>query len=48
MLDSMVSAPVTKSIPFFGELTPEDYDSLLRDTLAQVIAQTCASIPPEG
>jgi hypothetical protein len=35
-------------LPDEDTVTPEDFNAILRDTLAQVIADKCDEIVPEG
>jgi hypothetical protein len=49
-METFGEEPVWDSIgmPCFINCVPPDYGSVLGDALAQVVAQTCEDIPPEG
>jgi hypothetical protein len=48
LIDSMSNEAILDTLPDEDDVTPAHFESLLRDTLADVIGQTCAMIPPEG
>ena len=47
-LAGMGAPAVTQNFPFLADPTPQDFVTLLKDTLAGVIAQKCDEIPPPG
>jgi hypothetical protein len=48
LLGALGSGAVTAELPDEDTVTPEDLNAILRDTLAQVIADKCDEIVPEG
>ncbi len=49
LMNAFGKPPIVDSLPWDDEsITPAYFEPLLRDTLAQVIAQTCDEIKPEG
>jgi hypothetical protein len=48
LLDGLPKPPVIAELPDEDTVGPADFVPLLEDTLAQVIAQTCDEIEPEG
>lgn len=47
LLDAMPDPPVTAMLPMSG-VTPETFEPVLADTLAQVIVEKCGEIEPPG
>ncbi len=48
LLDGLPKPPAIAELPDEDTVSPADFAPLLEDTLAQVIAQTCDEIEPEG
>jgi hypothetical protein len=48
LFDSMGAAPAVSTLPNEDNVSPQTFEPLLEDTLAQVIAQKCDEIPPAG
>lgn len=46
LFDSFGADPIIETLPPENSLTPDSFTPVLRDTLAQVIAQKCDEIPP--
>jgi hypothetical protein len=48
LFDALGTEPVVDTLPDEDDVTPQTFEPLLRDTLANVIAETCEQITPEG
>jgi hypothetical protein len=48
LFDNLGAPPIVETLPPENSLTPDSFTPVLRDTLAQVIAQKCDEIGPPG